>query len=68
MKDVFEWAKDDMFQKGSCVGGFDADEMEFCFSYYDKNHKEFWFQLNLVQISDIVASKLRLVDVHKVET
>lgn len=38
---------DDMFQLGNFVGGFDADEEEFCFSYFASNKKEYWFQFSL---------------------
>ncbi|NIZ04508.1 hypothetical protein [Pseudoalteromonas sp. HF66] len=43
----------DMFQSSSFVGGFDADEMEFCFSYFDDNRTEFWFQFTLDQAMSI---------------
>lgn len=49
-----EIESDDMFQRGAFVGGFDADEQEFCFSYFAPNKVEYWFQFNLetaVQIS-----------------
>ncbi len=45
-----QWAQvesDDMFQSGSFCGGFDADESEFCFSFYATNGKEYWFQIDL---------------------
>jgi len=43
----------DMFQSSSFVGGFDADEVEFCFSYFDENRTEFWFQFTLDQAKSI---------------
>jgi len=46
----YQWAEIescDMFQSDSFVGGYDADENEFCFSYYDQNGNEYWFQFNL---------------------
>lgn len=33
---------DDMFQTQNYVGGFDATEMSFCFSYFDANRDEFY--------------------------
>ena len=36
-----------MFQKSSIIGGYDADERAFCFSYYDENKAEYWFQFEL---------------------
>lgn len=50
------WAEiesDDMFQVGSFVGGFDADENEFCFSYFSPNEIEYGFQFDLNVASDI---------------
>lgn len=64
-----EWAEiesDDMFQIGSYVGGFDATEMEFCFSFY-KNEKEFWFQISLEEIRDIVRERKTTIQICKVE-
>lgn len=54
-KTVEDWAaveSDDMFQEGDYVGGFDADEGEFCFSYYGPDG-EFWFQASLDQMAAI---------------
>ncbi|MCL6417874.1 hypothetical protein MIB92_19655 [Aestuariirhabdus sp. Z084] len=45
-----QWAEiesDDMFQVGCFVGGYDADEHEFCFSYFSPNKGEYWFQFSL---------------------
>ena len=45
-----QWSEiesDDMFQSGNFIGGFDADENEFCFSYFAPNKMEYWFQFNL---------------------
>ena len=64
-----EWAEiesDDMFQSGNCVGGFDADEMAFCFSVYlDK--KEYWFQITLDEVSEIANGLLETVDARLAE-
>ena len=47
-----QWAEiesDDMFQQGNYEGGFDATEMEFCFSVYEKG-QEYWFQFTLSEV------------------
>jgi hypothetical protein len=53
-KKVEEWSEiesDDLFQGGIYEGGFDATEMEFCFSVYENNNEYlFQFPLDLVQI------------------
>ncbi len=54
-KTAVEWAaveSDDMFQEGDYSGGFDADEGEFCFSYY-ASEGEIWFQASLDQMTEI---------------
>ncbi len=59
-KSELEWSKvesDDMFQSKSYTGGFDATEMAFCFSYYDKKRNEYWFQLTLNEIKEICSGK-----------
>ncbi len=67
---VNEWAEvesDDMFEEGEYVGGFDATEMEFCFSVYiDK--KEYWFQLPLEEIKDALTGKIKQVDCRPANT
>lgn len=55
-KSEVEWAaieSDDMFQTANYIGGFDATEMEFCFSYYDSQQREFWFQLPVSAIKSV---------------
>ena len=56
-----EWSEiesDDMFQTKNVVGGYDADEHAFCFSYYDRDRREYWFQLNLEEIGEILQGKV----------
>ena len=58
-----QWAEiesDDMFQEGPFVGGYDAEESEFCFSYYANDGCEYWFQLSLEQAGQIEGGR----DVH----
>jgi hypothetical protein len=52
----------DMFQSSSFSGGFDAIEDAFCFSYFDENGKEYWFQIDLAEVEQIVdGSKTSLL-------
>lgn len=65
-----EWAEiesDDMFQSGSFVGGFDADERAFCFSYYDAGRDEYWFQLTLDEAREVAAGELQTVSARRAE-
>lgn len=58
-KTISEWAlleSDDMFQSGKYVGGFDGTEMEFTFSVYEDD-EEYWFQLSLEEISEVISGK-----------
>jgi hypothetical protein len=58
-KSEAEWAEiesGDMFQTKSYCGGFDAIEMEFCFSYYSKTN-EYWFQFSLDEVNDFLSSQ-----------
>ncbi len=54
-----------MFQTESYCGGFDADEREFTFSYYDTNSKEWWFQLSLETIEIILNGTLESIDLKE---
>lgn len=59
-----EWAEiesGDMFQEGEYSGGFDATEEEFCFSYYEEE-KEYWFQIPLEKMSEVVEMKLQSIE------
>lgn len=56
-----EWSKiesSDEFQTDNFCGGFDATEMEFCFSYYDNDKTEYWFQKSPIDIKNIVNGKV----------
>jgi len=63
-KSLPEWEEiesDDMFQTDIYVGGFDGTEMEFCFSVFEEDGNEYWFQIS---IDDILKySKKELFDV-----
>jgi hypothetical protein len=59
-----EWAEiesDDMFQKEPYVGGYDADEEAFCFSYFSEK-SEYWFQVTLAEISEMVNGNIKEVE------
>ena len=59
-----EWAlreADDWFQTERYEGGYDATEEAFCFSYYAPDSKEYWFQVTLAEVEDIVAGSVRNV-------
>ncbi len=52
-----DWAaveSDDAFQDGRYVGGHDADESAFCFSY-SGSEVELWFQFTLAEAKEIAA-------------
>ncbi|MBY0273404.1 MAG: hypothetical protein K2X02_08400 [Alphaproteobacteria bacterium] len=64
-KDDHEWVlieSSDMFQTDHYCGGYDATENAFCFSYYNLEGKEFWFQLTLNQIKQIIDGKNFLIE------
>lgn len=52
-----EFESDDAFQSDSFCGGFDATEQAFCFSYYDHDGREFWFQLTLEDIGQVLSDE-----------
>lgn len=60
----YEWSlieSDDMFQSENYSGGFDATEMAFCFSYFDHNRSEYWFQLDLREVrAAVIANGLSI--------
>ena len=64
-KALEEWSlieSDDIFQRGAYRGGFDADEGEFTFSYYDQDQVELWFQIDMADVEAIASgSKASLV-------
>ena len=69
-KSLSEWAEtesDDMFQSPSFVGGYDADEEAFCFSFYDNERAEHWFQLTLDEIRRVDDGSLERIDLRPAE-
>jgi hypothetical protein len=65
-----EWREiesDDMFQTPHYEGGFDATEDAFCFSYYDPDGGELWFQLTLSEMMQAVAGQLKSIEARRPE-
>lgn len=55
-KSATEWAEiesDGLLQSENYRGGYDATEMEFCFSLF-RNQKEYWFQFSLSEIDTLL--------------
>ncbi len=48
-----------MFQSKNYCGGYDVDEMAFCFSYYDNKKVEYWFQLTLKQVKELIEGRIK---------
>jgi len=62
-----EWAareSDDIFQSKSYSGGFDATERAFCFSFYSGDGREYWFQLSLSEVEDVVRGLLAQIEMR----
>lgn len=65
-----EWAEiesDDMFQSDHFVGGYDADEEAFCFSFFDQDDQEYWFQISFDDVELILNGKMQQIDVRPAE-
>jgi hypothetical protein len=54
----------DMFQTENFCGGFDACEEAFLFSYYSAE-REYWFQLNLKDMEEIVLGSKISIDLQE---
>ena len=69
-KNENEWNEiesDDMFQTENYSGGFDSIERAFCFSFFEKNNKEFWFQLTLEEIISVVNKEVTSFELREAE-
>lgn len=65
-----EWAEiesDDMIQEGKYEGGYDADEMAFCFSVDLENDDEYWFQVTLDEVGKIASGALTKLSIRPAE-
>ena len=57
-----EWRaleSDDQFQSAHYVGGFDATEDAFCFSFYPAVGRELWFQFSLQESLEIANREIK---------
>ena len=69
-RSLHEWAKresDDEFQRGPYVGGFDATEMAFCFSYCPGDGSELWFQLSLDDVRAVAEGRTTEIQARPAE-
>lgn len=60
-----EWEEiksDDMFQSDRFIGGYESIEDGFCFSYYDENQDEYWFQFTLEDVERMLSGDLKLLE------
>ncbi len=68
-KTLEDWRKiesDYMFQIGNYADGFDATENEFCFSVF-VNDFEYWFQLSLDEIKEVLNGFKKSVELDKAD-
>ena len=67
-KSMVEWDRiesDDLIQTAHFKGGYDATEQEFCFSYYDGERKECWFQFSYADAERIAVGELTHLDLRE---
>ena len=63
-----DWAKveaEDWFQTDNFCGGFEKATNGFAFSYYE-NEKEFWFDLKLSDVSEILNGNIKTIECRDV--
>jgi hypothetical protein len=68
-KTIDEWLEiesDDMFQSPKYEGGFDSVENAFCFSIYIDS-KEYWFQVNLEEVNQILFGSKKEFDLEETD-
>lgn len=58
---------DDLIQSENYRGGYDATEMEFCFSLF-RNHKEYWFQFSLSDIDTLLRRSDAKIEVRPADS
>jgi len=59
-----DWNKQessDQFQSEHYVGGYDSDEEAFCFSYYNKDNEEFWFDIAYKDLASLKDKKISVL-------
>ena len=65
-----DWAareSDDWFQTQNFIGGYDADEGAFCFSFFDASREEWWFQVTLAETQMISAGERPVIALRPAE-
>jgi hypothetical protein len=62
-----EIESDDEWRSQNYIGGFDATEDEFCFSYFDKAKVEYWFQKSLDEVREINKGLVRSFEMRLAE-
>ncbi len=67
LEDWRETESGDEFQSEHFCGGYDADEDAFCFSYYDANKVEWWFQITLDEVHRIQRKELINVEAREAQ-
>jgi hypothetical protein len=65
-----EWAareSGDYFQTELYCGGYDADEMAFCFSSYIEPNNELWFQFTLEETQKALNGEIKHFEATQAE-
>jgi hypothetical protein len=57
----------DMYQSEHYCGGFDQTENAFCFSYYDAEGCEYWFQIALRDCHLINEGKTTEINLREID-
>lgn len=57
-KEWIEIESSNMFQTNRYCGGYDADEMAFCFSYFTEDRSEYWFQFSLADVKQVMLKDI----------
>ena len=52
----------DMFQTKHYCGGYDPIENAFCFSYYNEKEEEWFFQITLKKVKEILEDKIKFIE------
>jgi len=67
IEDWRDTESDDEFQTENYVGGYEALEDAFCFSYYAADGAELWFQVTLAEVAKIAAGEMSAVEARPAE-
>ena len=66
IQDWIDIESDDYFNDGSYSGGFDSIEEAFCFSFYNEQGEEFWFQISLEDCERIIHGDQKTILMRRV--